>query len=60
VDLTKNVEVVVYLLSLRLGVLEVQFGKSKSFKWKRDWGCCDRKSWAACAQTFAPRQQTTI
>jgi len=22
--------------------------------------CCDRKSWAACAQSFAPRQQATI
>jgi len=32
-DLTKNVnKVVVYFLSLELGVLEVQFGKSKSFK----------------------------
>jgi len=31
-DLTKNVKVVVYFLSLGLGVLEVQLGKSKSFK----------------------------
>jgi len=23
------------------------------------WPCCDRKSWAACAQSFAPRQQAT-
>jgi len=37
-DLTKNVKVVVYFLSLGLRVLEVQFGKSKSIKWKRDWG----------------------
>jgi len=28
----------VYFLSQGLGVLEVQFGKSKSFKWKKDWG----------------------
>jgi len=35
-DVTKNVKVVVYFLGL--GVLEVQFGKSKSFKQKRDWG----------------------
>ena len=33
VDLTKNVKIVVYyFVSLGLGVLEVQFGKSKSFK----------------------------
>jgi len=24
------------------------------------WLCCDRKSRAACAQSFAPRQQATI
>jgi len=34
-DLTKSGKVV---YSLNLAVLEVQFGKSKSFKWKRDWG----------------------
>jgi len=26
------------LFSISLAVLEVQFGKSKSFKWKRHWG----------------------
>jgi len=35
-DLTKNVKVVVYYLSLALGTLQVQFGKNKSFKQKRD------------------------
>jgi len=34
-DLSKNGKVV---YSLSLEVLEVQFGNSKSFKWKRDWG----------------------
>jgi len=34
-DLTKSGKVV---YSLSLAVLEVQFGNSKSFKWKRDWG----------------------
>jgi len=24
------------------------------------WMCCHRKYWAACAQSFAPRQQATI
>jgi len=33
-DLPKSGKVV-YFLSL--AVLEVQFGKSKSFTWKRDW-----------------------
>jgi len=38
-DLTKSGKVV-YSLRLAVAVLEaeVQFGKSKSFKWKRDWG----------------------
>jgi len=27
-------------------------------KWAKH--CCDRKSWAGCAQSFAPRQQATI
>jgi len=31
-DLTKNVKVVVFFLSLGPGVLEIQFGKSRSFK----------------------------
>jgi len=30
-DLTKNTKVVVYFPSLGLGVLDIQFGKSKSF-----------------------------
>jgi len=29
-------------------------------KYKCEHSCCDRKSWAACAQSFAPRQQATI
>jgi len=36
-DLTKSGKVI-HSLSLALAVLEVQFGKSKSFKWKRGWG----------------------
>jgi len=50
-DLTTS-DKVVYSLSRGLGVLEVQFGKGKSFKWKRDWGedslhCCKKSfHWA--------------
>jgi len=36
-DLTKRGKVV-YSLSLALALLKVQFVKSTSFKWKRDWG----------------------
>jgi len=34
VDSTKSSKVV---CSLSLAVLKIQFGKSKSFKWKRGW-----------------------
>jgi len=34
-DLTKSGK---FVYSLSVAVLEVQFGKSKSFKWKRAWG----------------------
>jgi len=42
-DLTKRGKVV-YSLSLALAVPEFQFGKSKSFKWKRNWS----EHWLDC------------
>ena len=37
--------------------VEKRYQGLRSTTW---WQCCDRKSWAACAQSFAPRQQATI
>jgi len=56
-----NGEKILNTVYIQLGMIRVTWASVVcNLDQSRDWLCCDRKSRAACAQSFALRQQATM